>query len=225
MRVSRTLRSVNERVLEAVTSGDGDLLQSALDDDPAAVDARDETGVSAVLLARYRNRVDLVELLVAAGAELDIFDAAGLGATERLRQLLDEHQQPVSAWSADGFTPLHLAAFFRNRAVAELLLDHGADVEAVSQNDMRVTPLHSAAAGGDTAICRLLIERDADVSARQEGGFTPLHAAAHNGDLELARLLVERGADPTARTDDGRTPADFLADGATDELAALVRTG
>ena len=93
------------------------------------------------------------------------------------------------------------------------------DVEAVSEDAMRVRPLHSAAAGGHTAVCRLLIERGADVNAVQRGSFTPLMAAAQNGDGELIEMLLAAGADPAARTDDGRSAADLARDAGHRTLA------
>jgi ankyrin repeat protein len=115
----------------------------------------------------------------------------------------------VDLWSPDGFTALHLAAFFGHEDVAAELLRRGADVSAASRNPLRVQPLHSAAAGNHTGIVRLLLEHGADPNARQQGGFTPIHAAAQNGNEELYALLVAHGADEEATTDDGRTVADF----------------
>ena len=122
--------------------------------------------------------------------------------------------QPGAAadWSPDGFTALHLAAFFGRETVAATLLEHGADVNAVARNPLRVQPLHSAAAAGHTPVARLLLEYGADPNARQEGGFVPLHAAAQAGNDELYELLLASGADQDAATDDGRTAADFRAE-------------
>ncbi|MDQ2985032.1 MAG: ankyrin repeat domain-containing protein [Actinomycetota bacterium] len=140
-----------------------------------------------------------------------MFEAAALGRAERLRGLLDAEPELAAAWSSDGFTALHLAAFFGTPDAARALIDAGADVNAVARNSMRVQPLHSAAAARRTKTARLLVERGADVNARQEGGFAPIHAAAQNGDADLVDLLVAAGADAEARTDDGKSAADFAA--------------
>ncbi len=129
-----------------------------------------------------------------------------------MAELLSLDPASVDGWSPDGFTALHLAAYFGHDAVAADLLRRGADVAAVARNVIRVQPLHSAAAGGHTALARLLLEHGADPNARQEGGFVPLHAAALAGNDELYELLVASGADQDAATDDGRTAADFRAD-------------
>ena len=126
-----------------------------------------------------------------------------------------------TSWSKDGFTGLHLAAFFGQEEAAELLLARGAEVNLVARNaNIHVTPLHSAAAGSHSGIVKLLLEHGADPNAAQDGGFTPLHSAANNDDRESAEALLEAGADPTLKTDDGRTPAD-LAGEQTRDLVAL----
>jgi len=147
---------------------------------------------------------------LAHDAELTIFEAAALGRLARVHELLLLEPGFVDLWSPDGFTALHLAAFFGHEDVAAELVRRGADIDAVSRNPaLRVQAMHSAAAGNHTGIVRLLLDNGADANAAQEGGFRPIHAAAQNGNDELYALLVERGADETAAADDGRTAADF----------------
>jgi ankyrin repeat protein len=196
-------------VFDAIDAGDDARLAGMLSADRSLAGERDAEGVSAALHARYRNRHRAVELLLAAGPTLDVFDAAALGRPDRVRQLIAEDPGLVSAFSRDGFTALHLAAFFGQAESAGALLDLEAPVDVVSRNEMKVMPLHSAAAGRHADVARLLVEADADVNATQRHGYTPLHAAAENGDVELAELLLDAGADPAARTDDGRTAADM----------------
>jgi uncharacterized protein len=146
---------------------------------------------------------------LAEAAELTIFEASALGRLERVHELLLLEGGFIDLWSPDGFTALHLAAFFGHREIAAELLRRGADVDAVARNPMGVQPIHSAAARGHTDVVRLLLEHGADPSARQEGGFAPIHAAAQSGDEDLYALLLEHGADPHAATEDGRTAADL----------------
>ena len=210
-------------IFDAIRSGDVERVRALVAADRRLASARDDDGVSALLQARYHGRLDLVEALREAGTELDVFETAALGDTKRLRELLDADPELVGAWSSDGFTPLHLAAFFGHEEGARLLLERGADPAAVARNAMAVEPLHSAAAARQVGIAQALLEAGADPNARQQGGFVPLHAAGQNGDVELTRLLLEHGADPAARTDDGRTAADFAADSGHVELAESLR--
>jgi ankyrin repeat protein len=164
---------------------------------------------SALLDALYRGDREAVETTLAEEGELTIFEAAAIGRIDRVHELLLLEAGFVDLWSPDGFTALHLAAFFGHEEVAAELLKRGADVNAVARNQLRVQAIHSAAAGNHTAVVRLLLDGGADPNARQEGGFTPIHAAAQNGNEELYELLVSRGADQEATTDDGRTVADL----------------
>ena len=165
--------------------------------------------VSALMQALYTGDTAKVEELLTGGPELDVFEAAALGRVERLRELLDANAKLAQAWSPDRATALHFAAFFRQPEATRLLVERGADLEAVSPTFGNVTPLHSACASGERESARILLERGAEPNARQQGGFTPLHAAAQNGDEELARMLLARGADPEAATDDGRIARDL----------------
>jgi ankyrin repeat protein len=169
--------------------------------------------VSALMHAVYVGDTSKVDKLLAGDPELDVFEAAALGRAPRLRQLLEASPELARAWSPDRATALHFAAFFRQPEATRLLVERGAELEAVSPTFGNVTPLHSACASGERESARILLEAGADPNVRQQGGFTPLHAAAQNDDEELARLLLARGADPDAATDDGRTPRDLgLAD-------------
>lgn len=164
---------------------------------------------SDLLDALYRGDRATVDAQLAEHTDLTLYEAAAVGDGARVHELLLLEPGFVDQWSPDGFTALHLAAFFGNEDVAAELLRRGADVNAVARNALGVQPLHSAAAGGHTAVARLLLEHGADPNARQEGGFVPIHAAAQSGNDELYAILVAAGADQEAATDDGRTAADF----------------
>lgn len=181
--------------------------------------ARNEDGVSALMLARYHGRHDLVHAIRPYAGELDVFEAAALGDAARVREVLAADPAAARAWSSDGYTALHYACFFGTGEVAQALVDSGADIEAIARGDNKVAPLLSAAAGGNTEAARVLLDAGASLEASEKGGFTALHDAAQNGNAELVRLLLERGADPTARLEDGRAPRDLAED---EELRALL---
>jgi uncharacterized protein len=153
--------------------------------------------MSDVLDAIYRGNREEAERL-AAGRELDVFEAAALGRTDRLRELLDDDPARANAWAEDGFQPLGLASFFGNPDAARLLVERGAEVNSASRNQMKVMPLHSAVATNDPdaryEIAELLLTAGADPNAVQQDRFTPLMAADHHGDERLRAILVEHGA-------------------------------
>ncbi|HXV75643.1 MAG TPA: ankyrin repeat domain-containing protein [Candidatus Polarisedimenticolaceae bacterium] len=200
---------MNRKLFEAIDSGEIEPVREMIGRDPALAVARDERGVSAVGHARYRMRPELVELLLAAGPELDLFDAAAVGRVERLRELLDGDPSLVSAVSGDGGSALHLAAFLGSADAVRLLLERGADADAVAPGFNEVKPLHSAVASRRPEVVHLLLEHGCDVNAKQRGGFNALHAAAHAGMTDVVDALLARGADPKATNDAGRTATDL----------------
>jgi ankyrin repeat protein len=156
-----------------------------------------EAELSPILLALYRGDREEAERLRGEVSELDAFEAAALGDVKRLRQLLEADPEAVRAWSPDGFTALHYAAYFDGPEAARVLIERGADVEAVSRNQefaREARPLHSAVAGGRSDVAVILLEAGADPNARQHEGFTPLMGAEQSGDLELAETLIRHGA-------------------------------
>ena len=75
------------------------------------------------MLALDMRRKEILELLLAAGPPLDIFEATSLGKTDHITELIKKDRSIANARSADGFTALHFAAFFGPEAAAHLLLE------------------------------------------------------------------------------------------------------
>ena len=209
-------------MMAAVAAGDVDRVSALLAEDPALAMARGDDGVSAVLLARYRFDRPIMDVLLAADPDLDLFEAAALGRIDRVRTALDDDPESVGRLSSDGFTALHLAAFFGKPEICRLLLDAGAPVDRYTANDFANQPLHAAAAGRHVEVCRVLLAAGADVDATQHGGFTPLHEAAQHGDVEMIELFLSAGADPTISVDQG-TPADLAEAAGHPDVARRLR--
>ncbi len=210
-----------QEIFDVIRAGDQSRLKALLAAQPGLVNVRNDQGHSPVLIAQYHHKRDLVGVLLAAGPELDIFDAASVGRTARVAQLLDQDAALVNAYSRDGFFPLGLAAFFGHPETVRLLLVRGADVAQVAQNPMRIQPLHAAVAGRSFEAIRLIVEAGAPVNGKQQEGWAPLHEAAHQKNVELTRYLLAHGADPKVQNDAGKSPRD-LAEGDADILKLLA---
>lgn len=153
------------RLFAAIDAGDEDAVAELLEARPELAGEPNEDGLVPVLYALYNGKGDLVELLLDANPALDAFAAAAVGRTRGLEELLDAEPGLARAWSPDGFTALHLAAFFGQEDAARLLLERGADVRVVSRHEtIKVPPLQSAAAGGHRDLVELLLEHGADPS-------------------------------------------------------------
>ena len=150
------------KLFALIDAGDADALTEALSDDPELAGERNAEGLSPVLHALYIGKADLVDPILDANPPLDVFDAAAVGRTRGLEELLEGEPALVSAWSPDGFTALHLAAYFGQEDAARLLVERGADPRVLSRHrELQVAPVQSAAAGGHDSIVQLLLENGA----------------------------------------------------------------
>ena len=103
----------------AIDAGDEAALDRLLATDAALAEARDPDGVSAVMHALYRGRRAMAERLAAALPDLDIFEAAALARSHRVRKLLAADPTLARVPSPDGFTALHFPAFFGGAGAAD----------------------------------------------------------------------------------------------------------
>jgi ankyrin repeat protein len=154
-----------------------------------------------LLEALYRGDRERVDELLAAQQSLDVFEAAAFGRTDRLRELLDELPPRANAFGDDGFHPLGLACFFGHLEAARLLLDRGADVNALSKNEhIQTAAIHAATAAQGTdeetryELVKLALEHGADANLEQAGGSRAIDTARQNGDARVEQLLLEHGA-------------------------------
>lgn len=207
----------------AIYAGDTAAVSAAVSRDPALARARNAETLSALQFARFMGRPDVFDALIAAGPALDFFEAASLDLVSRASECVEADATLIAAYSADGFTALHLAAYYGAPGAVRLLLDRGADPNAVTHNFLANMPIHAAAAGRHIDNCVLLLERGADVNAKQHGGFTPLHTPAQHGDRAMVELFLAHGADPGISNDEGKTPADLAAAQGNAAIAAMLR--
>jgi len=94
--------------------------------------------------------------LIARGANVDIWAAANLGMTGRVKELIEADPVLVNAKGGDGKRPLHYA---RTVEIAEFLLDRGAEIDALD-DDHNSTPAQHLI-GDNAEVCGFLISRGA----------------------------------------------------------------
>ncbi len=160
-----------------------------------------------------------------AGADSPVADAAMRDDAEAVRALIAEGAD-VNAPRGDGMTGLHWAALNGNPEIARMLIEAGADLEAVTRLGAH-RPLHVAGRAGWGEVVAMLVEAGADVAAVTGTGAAPLHFAAASGDVGAVTALVRGGADVDAREPEwGQTPLMFAsALGRTNAVVALLEAG
>ena len=212
-------------LLQAAKAGDAARVRELVRANPSLAVAPAPSGETPLMSALYGGHRDLAGELAdaasSAGLPLDVFAAAALGRLDALEAALGT-PAAVHSYSYDGWTPLHLAAFFGSAAAVERLLAAGADIGAVSRNPLKNTPLHAAVAGGHQEVSLGLIERGAEVNAVDSGRHTPLHIAAEAGYAPVVRALLARRADPHAVDVEDKTPLSRAAARNHDAIIDLI---
>jgi ankyrin repeat protein len=128
--------------------------------------------------------------------EIDAFvDAAGKGDILAVNAFLSRHPGAIEAQNSrnDGCTALNNAAREGQKAMVEMLLGKGAQVDGRNKADW--SPLITAASCGRTEVIALLLEKGAEMEAVAQEGWTALMWAARFEQTETVRFLLEKGAD------------------------------
>jgi len=207
---------------DCIKSGDLASVRAMLAGDPSLLDQPNESGQPAFLVASYYQKTDVADYLLTLRPHLDLYLATVAGHVDEMTAALDKDPSLLESHSSDGWTPLHLAAFFGRQEAAAALLARGAKVDARSTNHMRNTPLHAAAAGRRFPLAQLLLKNGADVNATQSGGWTALHAASQSGDRALVELLLAHQAQVHPRAENGQTALDLALQKGHQEIAELL---
>ncbi len=230
--------STIDSLIEAVQANDVDRAAELLDRDGELVNRVDREGGSPLTHAvawgfnrRSRGHEPMVRLLVERGVTIGLREAVMLRDAGRLRGLLASSD--VDARGVDGATALHWAAELGDAEMAELLLDAGADAEALDahgeppiqraahagphkpeaaedvidlllRRGARLDVFTAAALGRVEVLTRLLDDDPQRVHHKDRADCTPLYHAAHNGRADAVELLLDRGADIDAPSRGGQ---------------------
>lgn len=158
----------------------------------------DLSGWTPLMYATWSDQDEMVKLLLAHGAKLDVTK------------------------EADGVTPLAIAAQNNKKKTAPLLINAGADVNhAVGKG--AYTPLMLASTSGSVDIAQQLVAKGADVNAKNPGGVTALMIAAAGNRTEIVTILIQAGADPNMKSEDGRTALTIAQGNNSDAVVKILQ--
>ncbi|KAM9852458.1 B-cell lymphoma 3 protein homolog [Aulostomus maculatus] len=104
-----------------------------------------------------------------------------------------------------GLSPLHLAVLRGQRDLARMLLDAGADINAMDIKSGQSSLMH-AVESNNPEMVHFLIENGCDVNSQSYSGNTALHGACGRGQVDTVRLLLKSGADSSLKNYHNDTP-------------------
>ncbi|KAL7298798.1 hypothetical protein TKK_0008542 [Trichogramma kaykai] len=195
------------------------------------INAQDKWGNTPLLMAVQNENHAAVEFLLRRGANPNLANAEGLtplhvicednschALAEMIFEISDIKYHPihVDAQNLNGNTPLHVAAYFRQPLVTEILLRKGANPNMVNYDEC--TPLHFICNNEviDVDLLKTFIEINNEIQQTvqlnigDKIGDTPLHLAVKHENLEVVELLLRNGADPDFANEDGLTPLHII---------------
>jgi uncharacterized protein len=161
------------------------------------------------LMALYMGDRDKAKT-VAANLTLTLPELAAFGDLASVSEFVLSSPKSLHEYSPDGWTALHLAAFFGYASVVVRLLRAGASISSSSHNQQGNTALHAALAGRcEMPVVTALLAAGSDADAVDAQSYRPLHLAASRGDQAASELLLACGAVTSAKTADGKTASDI----------------
>lgn len=202
---ARMARTFNiESLTYFMSQDDGSAVVRSLLDHHVDPNAVDRHGDSPLVLAMCGGDLEVVRMLVEAGADVNRPDGGGA--------------LPLELRCGAGY-PYPGVNDEKGALVTQYLLGHGAHVNASDR--MGQTALDAAAAGGDIKVIDVLLKSGARINEQKRhalgydgtpdrrdpmAGWAPIHFAAKTGGLATVEGLVDRGANINARAEDGTTP-------------------
>lgn len=191
----------------------------------ASVNATNVTGFTITPLnwAISSDNTELVKLLLDHGATIGatfLSTAADRGDVN-IAEILIAHGADVNAKDSGGNTALHAAAWAGRDEVIKLLLSKGAEVDPKRHDGL--TPLISAADREHNSTVEILLAKGANTNAAVDNGNTALHSAVARGNKEVVESLLAHGADMNLKNKDGETPLKFAAKCHQPAMVELLR--
>jgi len=175
-------------VAELVGNAHGNLarVRELLDAQPAALNLRAPWNETAVEAATQMGNKPILELLIARGAPVDFFTACVLGRVEQVAAELEDDPALSNARGVHELPALYFAAIGGRKAIADLLLAAGANVNARAE---AAAPIHGAVMGGSAEMVKLLLANGADPALPDYEGRSARQLAEKMDRSDLARLF------------------------------------
>ena len=144
---------------------------------------------------------------------LPLYYAARCGFYDLVKHLAIKHPEHINAIYGTYRFPLLASLSEDHVEIAELLLEHGADVDVRETTGGTILlKVLSRPQRNLVNIVKLLLKHGADVNARDDTLRSSLHLAEYKGELEVAQILLKHKADVNSQDNDGKTPLHILSE-------------
>ena len=193
-------------IFTAARAGLLDAVRHMLKETPNLINARDYRDYvplqcASLIYGACEEAEAVMDYLLAKGAEIDILTASHFGMLGVVQDLLEDNPSCATSTDVEGLTPLHWVLRPRRGSkdsfvrITELLIQHGADVNAQGEASGNWSPIHTLAEwAGYVEQAELLLKAGAEINAKTDMGWTPLDFAVDRGRKELVEYLRTKGA-------------------------------
>ena len=149
----------------------------------------------------------------------NVFDIARKGTLSDIQEIFNQTPELINAINDNKATPLILACYRNNEAVALYLSDK---VSNVNYNSGMGTALMASIMSGNKVIIDKLISKKADLDQTDTQGKTALIYAAFNNNTEIVKMLIKAGANKKLADKENRTALDYVKFNKNTQLIILL---
>lgn len=153
-------------------------------------------------------------------SQTNIFDIARTGTVENVKEAMKENPNIINSLNDQGFSPLILASYRGNVAVADFLIKNVKDINGSSPMG---TPLMAAVVKGNKEIVQALLKHNADPNLTDSHGTTALIYAVQFKNVDIIKLLLNHKADKSKTDDKGKTAFEYAVFTNDDEIINLLK--
>lgn len=159
-------------------------------------------------------------LFQGAFSQQDIFDIARKGTVEELKTAMKQNPDIINSVNTEGYSPLILASYKGNVAVAHILIKNVKDINGSSPMG---TPLMAAVVKGNKEIVQALLENNANPNLTDVHGTTALIYAVQFKNAAILKLLLDHKADKSKIDDKGKTAFEYAVFSNDEEIINLLK--
>jgi ankyrin repeat protein len=163
--------------------------------------------------------ISLLSFTLAQAQDKSVFDVARKGTVVEMQDIYKQNPERIDSVNDNKATPLILACYRNNEAVALYLLDK---VSNINYNSGMGTALMAAIMSGNKVIIEKLIAKKADLDQTDTQGKTALIYTAFNDNTEIVKMLIKAGANKKLADKENRTALDYAKFNKNTQLIILL---